>query len=139
MRAVWIADPRSPLALGRSSKYPMVAPNTSSAAKFLSAPPGAVRGFLFHGSDTMQIAARAEALVRMLAGKLGPDAEIIRLHDADLAADATRITVELSTGSLFGGTKIVWLTSCPLKAQRRWPPSPKPRSKAVIWSCKRRT
>ena len=32
------------------------------------------------------------------------------------AADPSRITVELSTGSLFGGTKIVWLTSCPLKA-----------------------
>ena len=52
-----------------------------------------------------------------LPRKLGPDAEIIRLHDADLAADPARITVELSTGSLFGGTKIVWLTSCPLKAQ----------------------
>ena len=36
---------------------------------------------------------------------------------ADLAADPGRIAVELSTGSLFGGTKIVWLTSCPLKAQ----------------------
>lgn len=95
----------------------MVAPSTASAAKFLSAPPGNVRGFLFYGSDTMQIAARAEALVRALSAKLGPDAEILRLHDADLAADPAQITVELSTGSLFGGTKIVWLTSCPLKAQ----------------------
>ncbi len=94
----------------------MVAPSVASAAKFLSTPPGAVRGFLFYGSDSLQIAARAEALVRTLEGKLGPDAEIIRLHDADLAAAPERITVELSTGSLFGGTKIVWLTSCPLKA-----------------------
>ncbi len=95
----------------------MVAPSAASAAKFLSAPPANVRGFLFYGSDTMQIAARAEALVRMLSQKLGPDAEILRLHDSELAADPGRITVELSTGSLFGGTKIVWLTSCPLKAQ----------------------
>ena len=95
----------------------MVAPSAASAAKFLSAPPGAVRGFLFYGSDSMQIAARAEALVRALSSKLGPDAETIRLHDADLAAAPERITVELSTGSLFGGAKIVWLTSCPLKAQ----------------------
>lgn len=95
----------------------MVAPSAASAAKFLSAPPSAVRGFLFYGSDSMQIAARAEALVRALSAKAGPDAEIIRLHDADLAAAPERITVELSTGSLFGGTKIVWLTSCPLKTQ----------------------
>ncbi len=95
----------------------MVAPSAASAAKFLSAPPGAVRGFLFYGSDNMQIAARAEGMVRTLSAKLGPDTGIIRLHDADLAAAPERITVELSTGSLFGGTKIVWLTSCPLKAQ----------------------
>jgi DNA polymerase-3 subunit delta len=95
----------------------MVAPSAASAAKFLSAPPGSVRGFLFYGSDGMQIAARAETLVRALSSKLGPDAETIRLHDADLAAAPERITVELSTGSLFGGTKIVWLTSCSLKAQ----------------------
>ena len=95
----------------------MVAPSAASAAKFLSAPPGAVRGFLFYGSDAMQIAARAEALARALAAKAGPDAEIIRLHDADLATDPGRIAVELSTGSLFGGTKIVWLSACPLKAQ----------------------
>ncbi|MGO8951912.1 MAG: DNA polymerase III subunit delta [Rhodomicrobium sp.] len=94
----------------------MVAPSAASAAKFLSAPPNAVRGFLFYGSDSLQIAARAEALVRALAGKLGPDAEILRLHDSDLTADPARITVELTTGSLFGGTKIVWLTALPAKA-----------------------
>ena len=46
----------------------------------------------------------------------GPDAEILRLHDSDLTADPARITVELTTGSLFGGTKIVWLTALPAKA-----------------------
>jgi DNA polymerase III subunit delta len=95
----------------------MVAPNAASAAKFLTAPPPAVRGFLFFGNDGMQIAARAEALARLLAAKAGPDAEIIRLHEADLASDPGRIEVELATGSLFGGTKVVWLTACPLKAQ----------------------
>jgi DNA polymerase-3 subunit delta len=95
----------------------MVAPSAASAAKFLSSPPAAVRGFLFYGSDSSQIAARAEGLVRALADKIGRDAEIIRLHDSDLGADPGRIAVELSTGSLFGGTKIVWLTALPLKAQ----------------------
>jgi DNA polymerase III subunit delta len=95
----------------------MVAPSAASAAKFLSSPPASVRGFLFYGNDSMQIAARAETLARALAAKAGPDAEIIRLHDADLAADPSRAGVELSTGSLFGGTKIIWLTACPVKAQ----------------------
>ncbi len=95
----------------------MVAPSAASASKFLSAPPGAVRGFLFYGSDGLQISARAEALAGSLAKKLGPDAEIIRLHDSDAAAAPDRIAVELTTGSLFGGSKIVWLTSLPVKAQ----------------------
>jgi DNA polymerase III subunit delta len=93
----------------------MVSPSAASAAKFLSAPPSAVRGFLFYGSDSQQIAARAENLARALSERLGPDAEIVRLHDADLAADPSRVGVELATGSLFGGTKIVWLTSLPVK------------------------
>jgi DNA polymerase III subunit delta len=95
----------------------MVAPSAASAAKFLTAPPSAVLGFLFYGPDNMQIAARAEALVRTLASKAGPDAEILRFHDSDLAADPGRIAAELATGSLFGGTKIVWLTALPVKAQ----------------------
>src|SRR5271165_5288832 len=95
----------------------MVTVSAAAAVKFLSSPAAAIRGFLFHGSDTAQISARAEALAQKLAAKLGPDAEIIRLHDADLAADPGRIEVELSTGSLFGGTKILWLTALPAKAQ----------------------
>lgn len=95
----------------------MVAPSAASAVKFLSAPPDAVRGFLFYGNDGQQISARAETLVKALSRKLGPDSEIIRLHDSDIAADPDRILGELATSSLFGGTKILWLTSFPAKAQ----------------------
>ncbi len=56
-------------------------------------------------------------MARTLSQKLGPDAEVMRLHDNDLTADPGRITVELTTGSLFGGTRIVWLTALPAKAQ----------------------
>ena len=52
----------------------------------------------------------------MLAKKAGPDAEVIRLHDIDAAAAPDRIATELNTGSLFGGTKIIWLTNLPAKA-----------------------
>jgi DNA polymerase III subunit delta len=95
----------------------MVAPGAASAAKFLSAPPSAISGFLLYGPDSLQIAARAEALVRLLASKAGPDAEILRFHESDLSADPDRVAAELATGSLFGGTKIVWLTALPSKAQ----------------------
>jgi len=95
----------------------MVAPGAASLTKFLSAPPPAVRGFLFYGSDSLQIAARAEALGRVLLKKLGRDAELVRLHDTDLTADPDRVIVELTTYSLFGGARIVWLTSLPAKAQ----------------------
>ena len=94
----------------------MVAPSAASAQNFLASPPHAVRGFLFYGSDSLQISARAETLAAVLAKKAGPDAELIRLHDTDAAAVPDRIATELKTGSLFGGTKIVWLTSLPAKA-----------------------
>src|SRR5271166_6129642 len=94
----------------------MVAVNPAAAAKFLAAPSKAVHGFLLYGSDSSQIAARAQALAGALIDRLGPEAEIIRLHDSDLTSGADRISVELATGSLFGGTKIVWLTSFPAKA-----------------------
>jgi len=94
----------------------MVAPNAASVQKFLSAPPNGVRGFLFYGGDGLQISARAEDLATLLAKKAGPDAEVIRLHDIDAAAAPDRIATELNTGSLFGGTKIIWLTNLPAKA-----------------------
>ncbi|MGA7328825.1 MAG: DNA polymerase III subunit delta [Rhodomicrobium sp.] len=76
-----------------------------------------MRGFLFYGSDSAQIAARAERVVGALAARLGQDAEIIRLHEGDIAPDPARCGMELATCSLFGTTKIVWLTACPAKAQ----------------------
>jgi DNA polymerase-3 subunit delta len=94
----------------------MVAPGAASIQRFLSAPPGGVRGFLFYGSDGLQILARAEALVTVLAKKAGPDCEVIRLQDTDAAAASDRIATELNTGSLFGGTKIIWLTHLSVKA-----------------------
>ena len=93
-----------------------VASGAASVQKFLSAPPASVRGFLFFGSDALQISARAEALAALLAKNAGPDAEVIRLHDTDAAAIPDRLATELQTSSLFGGTKIVWLTALPAKA-----------------------
>jgi DNA polymerase III subunit delta len=95
----------------------MVALKEAAAARFLASPPGAVCGFLFYGSDSLQISARAEAISNTILKRAGPDAEVIRLHDTDAASIPDRLPVELTTGSLFGGARIVWLTSCPAKAQ----------------------
>ncbi len=95
----------------------MVAPSAASLAKFLASPPQQVCGFLFYGSDALQISARAEAIVQALAKRNGPDGEIIRLHDSDINANPERIIVELATPPLFGGRKTIWLTSLPAKAQ----------------------
>lgn len=94
----------------------MVAPPAASAGKFLSAPPDAICGFLFYGSDSLQIAAKAEALAALLSKRAGPDTEVIRIHDSDAAASPERIVNELKTGLLFGGVKIVWLAAVPAKA-----------------------
>jgi DNA polymerase-3 subunit delta len=94
----------------------MVALKDASVARFLAAPPGAACGFLFYGSDSLQISARAETLANTLLKKAGPDTEITRLHETDAAAMPDRIAIELTTGSLFGGARILWLTSCPAKA-----------------------
>ena len=94
----------------------MVAPPAASAGKFLSSPPSTVCGFLFYGSDSLQIAAKAEALAASLSKKAGPDSEVIRIHESDAAASPDRIITELKTGLLFGGVKIVWLGALPAKA-----------------------
>jgi DNA polymerase-3 subunit delta len=96
----------------------MVAPSVASLVRFLQEPPDKVSGFLFYGSDALQIAARTEALVQALSKKYA-DSEITRLHDSDLNSDPERIIVELATQPLFGGRKIIWLTSLPSKAQPR--------------------
>src|SRR5579883_1055255 len=95
----------------------MVAPSTAAAARFLSAPPANVHGFLLYGTDSLQIAARAQRLAELLSNRPGPGCEIIRLYESDLAADPHRVTLELTSGSLFAGTKIVWLFALPSKAQ----------------------
>ena len=92
----------------------MVAPSNSSIAKFLASPPASIQGFLLYGTDGMQISARAQALARILVK--APDAEILRLHDSDISAEPERISSELATRSLFGGKRIIWLTSFPAKA-----------------------
>jgi DNA polymerase III subunit delta len=94
----------------------MAAPSVAAAGKFLAAPPPAVLGFLIFGTDDMQIAGRAAALVQLLRARAGQASETVKLQEPDIAADPGRITMELTSGSLFSDVKILWLTGLPAKA-----------------------
>lgn len=85
----------------------MVAIRTQNAAAFLAKPDPAVRAFVFYGTDPGLISERAQGLALALSARENPPGEIIRLDDTDLENDPDRLTVELLTVPMFGGSKIL--------------------------------
>ncbi len=85
----------------------MVAIKPQSAVSFLAKPDPALRAILFYGSDTGSVSERAQKLATLYAAKENPPGEIIRLDDQDLENDPDRLSVELLTVPMFGGSKIV--------------------------------
>lgn len=89
----------------------MVAVKAHLADKFLSSPDASLRAFLFFGTDPGLVTERAQMTARKLAAADNPPGEIIRLDDADLDSDRDRLGVELRTLPMFGGRKIVRVTT----------------------------
>lgn len=89
----------------------MVAVKAHLADKFLSSPDASLRAFLFFGTDPGLVTERAQVTARKLAAADDPPGEIIRLDDADLDSDRDRLGVELRTLPMFGGRKIVRVTT----------------------------
>ncbi len=89
----------------------MVAVKAHLAEKFLNAPDASLRAFLFFGTDPGLITERAQTTARRLAASDNPPGEVIRLDDADLDTDRDRLAVELRTLPMFGGRKIVRVTT----------------------------
>ncbi len=87
----------------------MVSFKASQTASFLAAPPERFQAVLLYGPEPGLVADRAEMLAKLIAGRAGPNAEIIRLDDASLAADPGRLAIEARTLPMFGGRKIVRL------------------------------
>lgn len=89
----------------------MVAVKAHLAENFLKNPDASLRGILFFGSDPGLITERAQTAAKRLAARETPTGEIIRLDDADLDSDRDRLGVELRTLPMFGGRKIVRVTT----------------------------
>ena len=85
----------------------MVAVKAHEADAFLRALPAKITALLFYGSDEGLIAERAQHACKTAAANSKPAGEILRIDDLDLEQDPGRLTVELTTISMFGGRRIV--------------------------------
>ena len=85
----------------------MVAIKPQNALSFLAKPDPALRAILLYGSDAGSVSERAQKLAAMFAARENPPGEIVRLDDADLDGDPDRLSIELLTMPMFGGSKIV--------------------------------
>ncbi len=91
----------------------MVALRANQVPAFLKRPDPEAGAVLLHGNDAGLVAEYAETLARALAHGGHEPGEIIRLDDAALAEDPERLFVELRTGALFGGARVVRLKAGP--------------------------
>ncbi|MFV0369080.1 MAG: DNA polymerase III subunit delta [Hyphomicrobiaceae bacterium] len=89
----------------------MVAIKAHQAEKFLAKPDKSLRAYLFFGSDAGLVSERAAQTAKRIAAAEDPPGEIIRIDDADLDGDRDRLGVELRTIPMFGGRKIVRVTT----------------------------
>ncbi len=89
----------------------MVAVKAHLADKFLANPDKALAAFLFFGTDLGLVSERAQITAKRIAERENPPGEIIRLDDADVEGDRDRLGVELRTMPMFGGRKVVRVTT----------------------------
>ena len=85
----------------------MVAVKAHQAESFLKPPGPRVPAVLFYGTDAGLVTERASRLAKLLAARDDPPGEIIRLDEVDLDEDPDRLSVELQTMPMFGGSKVV--------------------------------
>lgn len=89
----------------------MVAVKAHLAERFLADPDRQLSAFLFYGTDEGLVAERAQTTARRLAERESPPGEILRIDDADLDGDRDRLAIELRTMPMFGGRKVVRVTT----------------------------
>ena len=85
----------------------MVAVKAHEAEAFLAKLPPKITALLFFGADEGLVAERAQKAARSSASMSSPPGEILRLDDLDLEQEPSRIEIELTTISMFGGRRIV--------------------------------
>jgi DNA polymerase-3 subunit delta len=89
----------------------MVAIKAHQAQAFLNPPGPKHAAVLFYGTDAGLVSERASRLAALVAARDTPAGEIIRIDDADLDEGTERLTVELQTIPMFGGSKVVRATA----------------------------
>lgn len=89
----------------------MVAVKAHEADAFLRTMPSKISALLFYGSDDGLVAERAAMASKAAAAASNPPGEVLRLDDLDLEQDPGRISIELTTISMFGGKRIVRATA----------------------------
>ncbi len=77
---------------------------------FLKQPPAAAAAVLLYGSDSGLVRERAQRLVRAVAGSLDDPFTVVRLEEANLAADPGRLADEFNAIAMLGGRRAVWVT-----------------------------
>ena len=85
----------------------MVAVKAHEADAFLRTLPPKINALLFYGGDEGLITERAQTACKVAAAASNPAGEILRLDDLDLEREPDRMTVELTTISMFGGRRII--------------------------------
>lgn len=89
----------------------MVAIKSGSIRRLLADPDPAFTAFLFYGPDPGLVSERAQQIAKRLAARENPPGEMIRLDDADLEQNRDRLGVELRMMPMFGGRKVVRVTT----------------------------
>ena len=88
----------------------MVAIKAHQADTFLRTLDPNIKALLFYGSDVGLVSERARMAAKQMASRDRDGCEIIRLHDEDISEHPDRLTIELQTIPMFGGSKVVHAT-----------------------------
>jgi DNA polymerase-3 subunit delta len=85
----------------------MVAVKAGQAAAFLKTPEARFTAYLLFGTDQGLVSERAANLAKAISSHDSTPGEVIRLDEIDIENDPDRLSIELFTMPMFGGRKIV--------------------------------
>jgi DNA polymerase III subunit delta len=85
--------------------------SNSAAEQFLKRPPADIIFFLVHGTDEGLIRERARKLARYALGDAPDPLRLVRLDGDAIAREPGLLADEAHAISMFGGSRVVWLTA----------------------------
>ena len=88
----------------------MTAIKVTELSRFMSKPDPGIKAVLIYGPDTGAINENARNLVKAVAGALDDPFTVIRLNDAALSEDSSRLADEAQAISMMGGRRVIWIS-----------------------------